>query len=170
MWLPPLQKLHHSKSWLKKLLECRHLQNSFRANNRHRTLINLMFQRLDKSALKVKTKVGTGAPHNCCYLPVFESQGWDDEQHSKWPRFNSRCCWSTCVLCLGTTYSHYSIFSGHAEMVSTGWFCSERWLYKQPGTAEEFGSALRGVCTNSLEQQRCRVLYFSAAAQLGRSV
>lgn len=147
MWLPPLQKLHHSKSWLKKLLECRHLQNSFRANNRHRTLINLMFQRLDKSALKVKTKVGTGAPHNCCYLPVFESQGWDDEQHSKWPRFNSRCCWSTCVQCLGTTYSHYSFFSGHAEMVSTGWFCSERWLYKQPGTAEVSCAVFQCCCT-----------------------
>lgn len=35
---------------------------------------------------------------------------------------------------------------------------------------QEVGSALRGDCTNSLEQQRCRVLYFSAAAQLGRSV
>lgn len=138
VWLPSLQKLHRTQSWLKKLLECRHLQNSSRANGMHRTLIKLIFQRFDKSALKVRTEVRTGTPHSSCYLPVFESKGWGDAQHSKWPRFNSRCCWSTCVQCLGTIYSHNSIFSGRAEIKENkgGWFCSEGWLYKQPGTAE----------------------------------
>lgn len=128
----------------KKLLECRHLQNSFRAKH-HQIDVSKVGQKCFESE-----KVRAGTPcQGCCYLPVFDSRGWGDEQHSKWPRFNSRCSSSTWMQCLGTTHSHHSIFSGPAEIQENpgGWLCSEECLYKQPeGTSLEVLCAVFQCC------------------------
>lgn len=102
-----------------------------------------MFQRLDRNALKVRTKVRTGTPpRGCCYLPVCESKGWGDEQHSKWPRFNTgavdpRVC-SAWALYIPTMV----FFLG-----------MQRWRRTQ-----EVGSALSGGCTNTAWNSRGDIL------------